>query len=212
MMPELQTDRLILRPFTPDDLAFLVALHQEPEVVRYFGGKPWPEAMTRQWFEETLGFYRDLDAGQLAVVRTSDQRLIGRCGLTPFYVTWEPDLVCRHAASYWPDAGESATLELGYTLTRDAWGQGFATEAAARLRDHAFADRELPRLLAFIDPENAPSLRVAARLGFGRHRDARVLFGARPHWHALDVKVACFQLGREEWARTRTEDGPPAPP
>jgi RimJ/RimL family protein N-acetyltransferase len=61
--------------------------------------------------------------------------------------------------------------ELGYLFRPSAEGQGFATEAAAALRDHAFGDLGLARLVSYIDPENPKSTRVAERLGAVRAQD-----------------------------------------
>jgi RimJ/RimL family protein N-acetyltransferase len=61
--------------------------------------------------------------------------------------------------------------ELGYLFRPAAEGQGFATEAAAALRDHAFGPLGMGRLLSYIDPENAGSIRVARRLGATRTAD-----------------------------------------
>jgi RimJ/RimL family protein N-acetyltransferase len=61
--------------------------------------------------------------------------------------------------------------ELGYLFRAAAEGQGFATEAAAALRDHAFGPLGMGRLLSYIDPENAGSIRVARRLGATRTAD-----------------------------------------
>ena len=61
--------------------------------------------------------------------------------------------------------------ELGYLFRQAAEGQGYATEAAAAMRDHAFRVLELDRLVSYIDPENARSTRVAERLGATRVGD-----------------------------------------
>lgn len=61
--------------------------------------------------------------------------------------------------------------ELGYLFRPAAAGQGFATEAASALRDHAFGPMAMDRLVSYIDPENAASIRVAERLGATRLAD-----------------------------------------
>lgn len=57
-----------------------------------------------------------------------------------------------------------AEIELVYVIARDRWGQGYASEAAAALRDHAFAVMGLSRLIGLIEPGNVASARVAAKL------------------------------------------------
>jgi RimJ/RimL family protein N-acetyltransferase len=61
--------------------------------------------------------------------------------------------------------------ELGYLFRQAAEGQGYATEAAAAMRDHAFGALGMDRLVSYIDPENARSTRVAERLGATRTGD-----------------------------------------
>jgi RimJ/RimL family protein N-acetyltransferase len=199
---QIETDRLIVRAFEPGDLAFLVALHGHPEVVRFFGGVPWPEAQTRGWLEGTLRLHRELGLGQHALVRRSDGRLVGRAGLVPFAIVERDD---GRAICHWRVAPEGVearpVLELGTTLAREAWGAGYATEAARAVRDWGFGVRGVERLIALIDPGNVASLRVAERLGFVERGPARVLRApdaAIPH--GLDVAVRLLALKRERWS------------
>lgn len=76
--------------------------------------------------------------------------------------------------------------ELGYLFRPAAEGRGYATEAAAALRDHAFDALGMERLVSYIDPDNAGSLRVARRLGATRTAEldgAEVWAHARPETH-----------------------------
>jgi RimJ/RimL family protein N-acetyltransferase len=83
--------------------------------------------------------------GTWAVERRSDGLLLGRVGL------WEPE--------GWPG------VELGWKLCREAWGHGYAQEAARGAMKWAWSSLDLPRLISLIDPRNAASIRVAQRLG-----------------------------------------------
>src|SRR6185295_9335099 len=56
-------------------------------------------------------------------------------------------------------------FEIGWTLGREHWGKGFATEGARRALDYAFAELKQPHIISLIRPDNAPSIRVAERLG-----------------------------------------------
>ena len=71
--------------------------------------------------------------------------------------------------------------ELGYLLAKDSQGQGIATEATAAARDFAFSAHELPSLVSYVDPENAPSAAVANRLGANRDTQAEAGFDAPVH-------------------------------
>ena len=61
--------------------------------------------------------------------------------------------------------GTTSDLEIGWILSRDVWGRGFATEAGAACMRHVLETLNRPRVVAIIDPANEPSKRVAARLG-----------------------------------------------
>jgi [ribosomal protein S5]-alanine N-acetyltransferase len=75
-------------------------------------------------------------------------------------------------------------VELGYTLAREFWGRGYATEAAASCLSAGLAHLDVPRIIAVVDAENRPSIRVAERVGMERvetivvHRRQHLLFEA----------------------------------
>jgi RimJ/RimL family protein N-acetyltransferase len=85
----------------------------------------------------------------------ADGRMVGRTGL------WRP--------VGWPG------LEVGWTLAREAWGRGYATEAGRAAMEWAWSELRLPGLISVIRPENARSIRVAERLGFAPGREDTVL-------------------------------------
>lgn len=147
-MQILETSRLILRHFERDDLDNLYALYSDPEIRRYF-----PEGtLTR---EETLeeiewflhGHPEHPQLGLWATIHRPSGRFIGRCGLLP-----------------WTIEGRFE-VEVAYLLARPFWGHGLATEAASAIVQHAFTRLGYSRLVCLIDPANAPSIRVAERIG-----------------------------------------------
>jgi RimJ/RimL family protein N-acetyltransferase len=69
------------------------------------------------------------------------------------------------------ELGAQGEVELGWTLGREHWGHGYATEAARAVRDWAFRELRLTRLISIIHPDNAASIRVAERLGAHHERD-----------------------------------------
>ena len=95
----------------------------------------------------SLAGYADGSSLQLAIERKADLVFLGVCVLFHFHK-------------------ESARAEIGYTLAREHWSQGYAGEALRGLVDHAFGPLGLNRLEADIDPRNAASARVLERLGF----------------------------------------------
>src|SRR5215831_14963427 len=155
----IESERLVLRRITRDDSEFFVRLHAWVELVAMYA-------------RPNLGF--------LAVVRKSDGRLIGRCGLSELVVDAKaaPGTVPRawFQRAQAPVATELLeTPDLGYTFDPASWGHGYATEAARCVFDYARAHLEWPRIVSVIHPDNARSLRVAERSGL-RH-DGQVDIG-----------------------------------
>jgi RimJ/RimL family protein N-acetyltransferase len=152
---ELETERLVLRkPRLEDADAWSVAT-DDAEVMRFIGGSNGAASQSIQLFLERWdanGF------GQYAIERREDGAFLGRLGL----LVWDTRGWRRSTV---PEAGEAAEVELGWALLREHWGHGYATEAAAAVRDAAWADLELPRLVSLIHPDNTRSTRVAERLG-----------------------------------------------
>jgi RimJ/RimL family protein N-acetyltransferase len=144
--PRLTTERLVLRMFRGDDFDAYARIFGNPEVARYLGdGKPLDRLAAWRSLAFVLGHWALRGYGLWAVEEHATGRLVGRVGLL------NPE--------GWPG------LEIGWALARDAWGKGYATESARRVLDYAFADLRLHRLISLIYPDNAPSIRVAERLG-----------------------------------------------
>lgn len=168
----LESDRLVLRRITPDDLPFFTRIHALPEVAQhlYPEGRPRSPEETAKWLRTTLASYEQLALGYLAVVRKEDGALVGRCGLMEMVVeSAEPEHRMRRG---WftlqgvpTDIELTFECELGYTLDPAVWGQGFASEAVRCVRDYARDVLRLPYAISAILPQNARSQRVAERGG-----------------------------------------------
>ena len=143
----IETERLLLRDLEPEDLDDLAAMFADEEVMRWIGGggvlgRDVAEGM----IERQRRHYADRGWGQWATVERATGRMIGVCGLI-----------------LWSSMGGSEELEVAYLLARDAWGKGFATEAATAIRDYGVAIR--PDLVSLVYPDNAASINVARKLG-----------------------------------------------
>jgi RimJ/RimL family protein N-acetyltransferase len=145
-MKILQTSRLLLREFTPEDADALALVLSDPETMRFYPA-PYDRSGVEQWIERNRQRYQNDGVGLWAMELRNTQELIGDCG------------IIRQ-----PVEGE-LLYEIGYHLRRDLWGQGLATEAAIACRDWAFAHLKTGRLISLIRPENLPSRRVAERNG-----------------------------------------------
>jgi RimJ/RimL family protein N-acetyltransferase len=147
----IQTERLILRQWRDADREPYADIMVEPEVGKWLGGPFTRE----QAYERVARFRASLAAtgmGRLAIERKSDGRLIGHCGLAPTA----------------PDQPMPQGLEMGWALAPDAWGAGYATEAARAVIDDGFARRGPDEILAFTGTANLRSQGVMQRLGMVR--------------------------------------------
>jgi ribosomal-protein-alanine N-acetyltransferase len=168
----LESARLVLRRITPGDLPFFTRLHALPDVARhlYPGGRPRSAEETAAWLQYTLASYEQLALGYLAVLRKEDGALIGRCGLMDLVVeSAAPEHGVRRGWFGREQAPAGVALifecELGYTFDPAVWGQGFASEAARRVRDYARDALGWSYAISAILPPNARSRRVAERCG-----------------------------------------------
>jgi RimJ/RimL family protein N-acetyltransferase len=164
----LETLRLSLREFTPQDANALALVLSDPETMRHYPA-PYDRAGVEQWIERNRRRYRDDGVGLWAMVLNKPQELIGDCGIILQQVDDEP------------------LYEIGYHVRRDFWGRGFATEAAIACRNWAFANLKTDRLISLIRPENLASIRVAARAGMTLWKEVS--------WRGLPHYV--YSVGRE---------------
>jgi RimJ/RimL family protein N-acetyltransferase len=107
-------------------------------------------------------------AGSRATPPPATGRLIGELGLIEARRAIEPPI--------------DATPEVGWTVAGDAQGRGYASEALVAI--FAWTDARIPRTVCIIDPANAPSIKLAERLGYrrqteGRYREAPILIFGR---------------------------------
>jgi len=174
MIPQLETERLILRAFRQEDLDAWASFSADPEVMRFLDG---PVARSDAWrsMSATLGHWVLRGYGMWAVERKSDGVLIGRVGLI------NPE--------GWPG------LEVGWTLGRPFWGRGYATEAAAATMRYGFLTQPVDRLISNIDPGNIASQAVAMRLGETIGPRADLVIGGRHH--AVDI----WSISRQDWQK-----------
>lgn len=158
----LLTPRLKLRPVESGDADDLFAIFSDAQTLRYWSSPPW--TALDQAHAMIAADQAALSAGEalrLALERLDDGRVIGVCSLFNL-------------------SGQNRRAEIGYALTRGAWGQGWMDEALRALVAQAFGPWGLHRLEADIDPRNTASARSLQRLGFqeeGRLRERWIVAG-----------------------------------
>ncbi|MCA1624276.1 MAG: GNAT family N-acetyltransferase [Acidobacteria bacterium] len=144
----LQTDRLLMRTWTLVDVKALFEICRDPEIMLHIGtGKPYQsvdEAIN--FLNWTVAYQAENGFCRWAIVEKASQRIIGSCGFARL-----------------ENSGE---IELGYLLARQAWGKGFATEAAAACLKYGFKELGFSSVVALTDPEHIASQRVVEKLGF----------------------------------------------
>ncbi len=151
----IRTERLLLRPMELGDLDGYARVLADPEVVRFIGdGTTADAAETAEWLTRSLHRNDHEGFDRRSVVLPDDGSLLGWCGIA----VW--------------DIQGTIERELGYVLGREWWGRGYATEAAAAMRDHARSALGLTRLIALIHRDNEASKGVARKLGMVYERVA----------------------------------------
>jgi RimJ/RimL family protein N-acetyltransferase len=155
-----------------DDAEVLAPMYADPEVMRYVGdGRPLTRAETERSVKRMIQRWEADGFGLFTTVRQEDGAVIGRVGLLVWNAdTWEPTTRAE-------SENGRTEVEVGYTLGRDYWGQGYATEAAGAVRDYALRELGADRLIALIIHGNTASENVARKLGLRYERD--VMLGRR---------------------------------
>jgi ribosomal-protein-alanine N-acetyltransferase len=169
-MAEIQTERLVLRPARASDVTAFHAIMSDAQAMAYWSTPPHQDlAQTRAWLDSMLGI--ELGVGEDFVVDYEGE-LIGKAGFYRF-------------------------PEIGFILDRSHWGRGFAFEALHAVVDRAFGHHQLPAVEADVDPRNARSLQVLARLGAREIGRASATWQVGDEWcdsvylrlHAADWKL-----------------------
>ena len=174
-MFRLETERLIIRPWTNDDRDAFRAVTGDAEVTRFVHrGQPYSDEEVDAFFERQSRQLAEHDVCMGAVVEKSSGRVVGIAGTQPL--------------------GTTGDLEIGWIFAREAWGRGYATEAGAAAMQHVLETLGRPRVVAIIDPGNDASTRVAARLGM--QYEARYT-GAQLGHRLPEIVVNLFARNRD---------------
>jgi RimJ/RimL family protein N-acetyltransferase len=177
MIPRLETERLHLRPWHARDFEAFAAIMADPDVARYLSGSPLSRSEAWRSLAASVGQWHLRGYGTWAVERKSDGALLGKVGII-------------HPEG-WPG------IEVGWTLGKEAWGHGFASEAGQAAIDYAFITLPLERVISIIHPENVPSQKVAARVGETKGERIGLEIGGKTY--PADI----WAITRREWEAKR---------
>ncbi len=166
----LETARLRLRMFHPEDLDALSEITRDPEVMRFIGhGHPMTREETRANLESIVAAFRRRGFGRWALELKETGALVGYCGLSR--------------------GNEDAGVELAYMLARREWGRGLAQEAGRACLRYGFERLGFDAIAGLTFKDNLRSRRVLERLGMKYVRAAR--------FHGFDC--VWYSVSRRDW-------------
>ena len=167
---EVETARLRLRMFRPDDLDAMSEITRDPEVMRYIGhGRPLTREETRANLENIVARFRQRGFGRWALELKETGAVVGYCGLS---------------------AGNAEVgVELAYMLGRGAWGRGLALEAGRASLRYAFERLGVGAVAGLTMQDNRRSRRVLERLGMTLLGDA----------HFFGFDCVHYTVARADW-------------
>jgi len=173
--PTLETDRLILRGWRPDDFEPHAALLADDETARFITAKGRALTEAEAWSETVwlVGHWQMLGYGIFVVEERSTGAFVGRVG--PLHPPW------------WP------AFEIAWSLAPGARGRGYAAEAARAAIGWSFDTLPLERIVSIIDPRNIASRNVALRVGERRTGESFT-----PFRDPCDIWEIC----RDDWRPT----------
>jgi ribosomal-protein-alanine N-acetyltransferase len=174
----LETERLLLREWTPADVEALFAICGDPLTMRHIGdGRAWQSIeRARLWLERVAASYAERGYGPWAVVEKATGKVMGSCGY-----------------SFLPALSE---IDFGYVFARAYWGRGFATEAARAAFRDGFERLGFTEVTANADREHHVSRRVLEKIGF-EYRGLRRYAG--------DAEDSAFYVAKRATPATESE-------
>lgn len=177
-----ETERLLLRDWREEDVEPFVRNTNNEAVMRWLGGVKPPGFLERVLRDRFMAWPERDGFTFWVVERKADGELLGFCGLK------------RADGRNSPVAGE---VEIGWRLREDAWGQGYAREAAAAALRYAFESAGAGRVIALTVDGNAASWGLMKRLGMRRRAD---LDYVDPDWPPSMNPVIVYEMERGEWS------------
>ena len=172
---QLETPRLLLREYVPEDFDALHEILSDPETMQHYP-HPFSPDETRQWIERNRARYAEYGFGLWAVILKSDGRLIGDCGITmqPIHGRMLP--------------------EVGYHIHRSHQRRGYASEAAAECIRYAFEELSFETIYSYMKYSNIASCRTAEKNG---------LRFVEEYDDPVNTRTRVYALSRSEWESRR---------
>ena len=140
----IETERLVVRQWEPDDWMRFRPLVTDPRVLEYLCSEPWSDERTQEFINKQIEFTKSRGWAGWPVVHKEDSVLIGFFG---FGDEIPPD------------------VQIGWRFLPEYWGRGLATEAATAMIQYGFDTFRFDRLIAVAQPANLRSIRLMEKLG-----------------------------------------------
>ena len=159
----LETERLLLQEITEEDFDFIFELEARAESYKYeMGGRTLKDEVIKscKYYIEAVRKLPEEGAIKFIVSNKKGEKL----GAVSVWCNWE----------------KTKEWEIGYKFLKEYWGNGYASEAVAKVVDFAFKELSIHKLMAFINYENKNSAALAKRIGMvqeGHMREARLIEG-----------------------------------
>jgi [ribosomal protein S5]-alanine N-acetyltransferase len=188
----LETERLILRFFTPEDAENLFKLDSDPNVMRFInGGNPTEyNIIKEQVLPRFLGYYQKYDRfGFWATIEKSSNEFIGWFHFYP---------AIEHRCANELQIANSNEIALGYRLCQSTWGKGYATEASKVLIDKGFMEWEVQRVVAWALTVNKASTRVMEKVGLKWEKEFVFTETQLPNLQPSERKIAFYGLTQNQ--------------
>ncbi len=153
---EMETKRVLLRPWEAEDWIAFRPIATDPQVMRYItGGTPWTDERIQEFVQRQIRHFaeRGFCLWKLRAKEDASGRIIGFCGLQPLAIDGQEE------------------VEMGWWLAKDCWGRGLATEAARLALGFGFERAGLTRIISICRPDNAASQRIMEKLGMTFERN-----------------------------------------
>ncbi|MBI2743595.1 MAG: GNAT family N-acetyltransferase [Chlamydiales bacterium] len=180
-MKTIETQRLILREWKPEDLIPFAEINQDPKVMECLL-KPLTLEESAAMMERMQNHFKEHGFGPFACVVKETDELIGFVGL----------YVPNFEAHFTP------CVEIGWRLSSKAWGKGYATEAARAVLKAAFGEYGLREVVSFTVPKNLRSIAVMEKIGMKRDMKGDFLHPKIPAGHPLHQHIL-YRITRDEY-------------
>lgn len=141
-----ETERLIMREITQDDFENWKAILSDAETMKHYPA-PYDDRGVQRWIDWTVNNYAKYGFGLWALILKETGEFIGDCGITMQNINGKE------------------LPEIGYHINKKFWRKGYASEAARRCMEFAFAERDFPAVYSYMTDSNAASWGVAEKNG-----------------------------------------------